>query len=527
MRFAAISAVALIAIIIAIALIARADYDVLLDKDTDPIDRRAAYDALSASETNNYRIRVTGDQLLIDRRQKGAAILELSGLDIATGEFSYDYMAQASGFGVPESQRREYHMLQIKETLNKELAASPKIQEARVEIGQPNNAGKIYQNEIAPVTASVQLITKSALTQQEVDGVVNFVANAYPELSPDNIVVTDQYFTILNGAKLEPADMTVLNQQRDYEMRVQDDMNRALNTQFLPIFGAQHFTVNTSIIVDFDEKTEEEIIFTAPNEEDMEGLVVSKRELIESATGSTPYNQGGVPGADENGWEPFYPETGENPITSSWKSNTLEANYELNQLLRSLKEAKGKIVSLTASVAVDLNLYKDEDGEINFDQRQSEQHVRSLVAGVIGLKPGDNVNINVAFTPFFDVEKQQRMIEDARGAARMQEIFTLIRVLALYLLIGLCVALVIHRAYKFLRPPTNEDDLIDIPVIDIDDMDEYANLLKLTTAETEDIETTKSAERLKLEDFIDRSPDMVANLLRNWLSDDSASRGRH
>ncbi|MCL2083998.1 MAG: hypothetical protein FWH06_01925 [Oscillospiraceae bacterium] len=507
-RFILISGVALVGLIAALYYLARVDYVTLYDAGTPASERKAAQDALTAA---GIRTRVYGSELLVDRRREGDAMLELAALDL-TDTYNYDQIIQGSGFGVSESERRTWMLVYTEAQIDRKLSQSPKIQSARVQIAQPNNTSSLFAGEIVPVTASVHLVLIEPLTSDEVDGVVSTVAYAYPGLSMDNISVTDQHMNILNRSS--QSDITQLTQQHDFEQLLQDSFNRAVLTHLQPMFGANHVRVTSNVAVDFDDVSLEEVIFTAPNEEDMEGLVVSARSQIEKATGATP-NPGGQPGIDENGWDPIYAET--DALTgSTWSSSIQETNYEINQAVRRVQEAKGKITALTITVTVDSLIVPSED--------QNESAVRAIAAGSVGLMANDAPHINVQFVPYYNILREQEIAASIAETMRSQEFYALIKTLALYLIIGLCIVLLIHRIYRFLRPPAADDELLEMQGLD-DELDEYADLLRLTT-EPEDIEATKSPERLKLEDFIDRSPDMVANLLRNWLSDE-LPRGRH
>ncbi|GHU94154.1 flagellar M-ring protein [Clostridia bacterium] len=525
-RFIAISAVALIGIIVAAVMLTRTTY-IPLYSTIDPADVKNVQDALSGQGIK-HKLDSSGN-IVVPEQVRQQAIYNLAQAGVPSSGNNYEYLMRGSGFSVSESEKNDWRRIQsqtdIQETL---IAMNDRIDVARVEIAKPDNSNALWDSERAPVTASVTLRLNAPLSDEQVEGIIRMVAASFPELLTDNVFVTDQNMTILNPTDKEPPMIDVLMDREKIRLNYQTDLERQLTKLLVPLFGADHVVSAVNVEMGWDDDVTHEVVFT-PSVDDG-GIVVSMKELIEAATGGGS-GSGGEPGIDSNGWEDDgsdiseYPETSSDAAASSWNSTSREINYNVNQRNHDLTLAKGTVKYLSASVVVDSN-------ELAADNENSQKDIAAIVADAIGVRTdNENTNISVTIRAMSGRAGEQELRQSILDSQKRAELFELIKTLALYLVLGVCLALFIHRVYKFFKKEVLPEDLLETPqLLDFEGMDEYSDLMQLTTApgKEDTMEAAKSPERVKVEDFVDRNPEMVASLLRSWLSEEGGGRGgRH
>ena len=239
--------------------------------------------------------------------------------------------------------------------------------------------------------------------------------------------------------------------------------------------------------------------------------------LAEAVKGSGAAS--GIAGLDLNGAASTssYPEVSADP-NSVYTKVSREANYELNETRTQIEQAQGAIRDLSVAIVLDSSNSEDD----------YTGNVKNLVANAIGVDPA---RISVELLPFANIENpngnaavdqafnaQKAMLDTANSA------FTT-RLLIISATAVLIVLLIIVAAATLRKKPVvptytvNEEpgSLIDYQAGEED-------IYPAEEAPEEEVpEITKKEDTTltQLERYIDKSPDAVAQLLRNWLSDES------
>lgn len=507
LRFIAISSVALIGVIVAVVMLTRTNYAPLFSG-MDDVELSEVRDILDAG---NVRSRVIGDSILVPETQVRQWQLTLANQGYPKTGVSYEWLDRISSFGTSDSEKRMWRNVNARENLRSVILTNPAIKDASVIIVQPDNSSSIFSSEIIPNTATVSLVLHSfeIITPEQVNGIITLVSTGFENLLPENVTVVDQFSNLLNPRN--PTMIDIYAEHDEIRRQMQNGFEREILKLLVPIVGGDRVRAAVNISLDFDDKSYERMTFS-PVVGNEDGIISSLQETFERATGG---RQGGQPGADENGWdEPLYAEVGD--LGDSWEHNARTVNYEVNQLVERVNEAAGKIVNMYASITIDSNeLLADLD---------NERVIQNIVAGVLGLDRANYNRISINILPFEGSRAEREAWEEKEAERRRQELREFWTRMALITVLGICLIIIIWRVFKlFHKGPTEEEILEMQRAADMEDLDEYADLLRLAS-EDEPLEETKSPERMKIEDFVERSPDMVANLLRNWLNDEPVRR---
>ena len=513
-RFFLITGVCLVVIIVAVVMLSRTQYAVLV-RDMDPGE---AGEVMTLLESLGVKVKTEGSgTILVPEDQVDRLRMDLAAQGYPKSGYTYATLAKGAGFGATDAEKRIYERLDLQERLSTTLCrfAPDIVLDARVEIAEQNMSTAILRNDVMPTTASVVLTLASNLSDDQIAAVENLVAASVPGLKPENVYITDQTLRRLNHVPLT----NLAGVSTDYEKTaaVRDDLVRSVQQLLIPIFGADNVKVSGRVVLDFDERSTESVTFS-PVVDD-QGIDISLRTITEKARGST---DAGNVGIDANGAAPIYPET--TGGLSDYTNITQEINREVNETRENVTQARGKITDLSFAIAVNSDNLSAENS--------SAGAVRNLVAAAVGLSPDEYDRISVEFTKFDGVAAPQAMQQAAADARGAEQWINLAKTLGLYLLIAVCVLLIAGRFFKlFAKKPEKDEELeaaaMDVldkaETEDVEDDAEYGNLVKLATEPGgEEITVTKSDSRQRVEDFIDKNPDAVANLLRNWLSEETA-----
>lgn len=194
---------------------------------------------------------------------------------------------------------------------------------------------------------------------------------------------------------------------------------------------------------------------------------------------------GGTPGVEENPPEYVMPEDG----SERYDKVSRVINYELNEINKEIRKAPGEVEAVT--VAVLINQDALIDGNLTADK---EREIADLIYAATGL---DTRQVEV---------KSERFRSEELGVAEGEKGMNW---LALILALVGGLSIVGYVAYR--RKKDRELEELE------SELDEET----LIEAEIEDLEfeTEESKMKSQIENFVDKKPDAVAQLLRTWLNE--------
>ena len=430
---------------------------------------------------------------------------------IGTPGLSYDLFSEAAGFGVSSEHAKKTYDFVLGDHIATMLMQSPRIQNAIVLATSGETSPFRIQTNVRRPTASVKLtLSGGSLSQQEAQSVAETVKSAIPGIEYDDISITD---TDLNTYKVGDSALdfdTMYTQRMAYENRLMEQARSATEQLLAPIYDMSNLRVQPTVRLNFDNIVISQVEFAPPIPGSEEGLVRSMEELYEMSRRWDAAE--GVPGTDSNAMgSAQYPWGNPDERTDYWR-NVISRNYDLNETRTAIDVAQGKIDEF--SIGILLN------SEIEEIDEEYTAELTDLISKGIGIAPG---NISIQYLPFNFIDTTFQDALAAREAELARERMNrLIEQLLMYgtiLLLAVMVIMLTRTVLKTFRPPPEPEEVLvaagaggmDI-IIGDDDTAEKA---------FEDLElTTKSAGLEQIERFIDKDAATVAQLLRNWLSDE-------
>ncbi|NLT97461.1 MAG: flagellar M-ring protein FliF [Christensenellaceae bacterium] len=441
--------------------------------------------------------------ILVEESQADAVRMELAAQGYPSTGISYEIFQNASGLGVTEMEKQTYYKFQLEENLRKTINKMEKIKDSVVTLDLGENSSYVLSENKSPATASVFVTLKdekSMLDSSEVKAIAELVAGSISGMSPDDVRIVDSQANLYNAGSDEDG-VTTVNTQMGLQASVQQQLQEQITNLLAPVFGEDNVLAQVNVKLNFDDTVTETVEFEPPAN-GTEGLAVSMKELVEAISSD---QQGSVAGIDANGAASEYLSALEGDDGATYYNISREANYELNQTKKQIKEAKGKIEDLSVSVALNANSEAADYAE----------EARQLVAGAIGV---DEERVTVQVLPFREktessevaeaIETQQKILSSVERAATMR----LIIIAATALVVLIILFMMVRMFVKKPEPAPSMEYVADEVIIPSAPVQEEELTL-------EDLEAEDSKMAI-LEDYINKNPESVANLLRNWLNEE-------
>jgi flagellar M-ring protein FliF len=506
-RFFVIAGASFIVIIVALVMLTRTTYVTLMSgSQVASLGTISRDEILTALADRNIAHRMDSDgAILVPEKNYSQALTQLAS-NPSTVTISLEIYKEGTGLTTNSAQQEQFRTYQLEAHIRQAICDIDGIENAFVMLAIPQGRVSILASQQPKPSASVYLRTRDGSTPNRrlVESVKAIAAFAVAGLEPVNVAVTYQ-----GGALLDPVEddyQEIFQQRFEQQDRMERHLEQGVNSLFEPIFGFDNFRLAANVLLNYDVDVSSSVEFTPSIDEN--GVVESIQTLREMAEG-TFGGIGGIAGADENGMGDMYDEVDENG-RNYWEKSTDTINYNVNEHRRTIEKAQGTIEKLTISATFNSDIFTGDPAFIN--------GIKNSIAGAIGLTSTDNVQV------LFEEFKGNKAILEDRAAWEAQQnrqaIMELIRIIALYVVIGVCIALLILKTYALMKKePTEEELLADAIAEGYDpEFDEMAALVEMATL-GEITEAPKSQFREQIENFIDKNPVAVADLLRNWLDD--------
>jgi flagellar M-ring protein FliF len=427
-------------------------------------------------------------------------------------------LPQGGGVGFEIFDRKSFGMTEFVQKLNYQRALQGElsrtisqlngVEQARIHLVIPEKS--LFKENEKPATASIVLKMKSnhSLRDNEVQGVVHLVASSIEGLDPDHVTILDSRGKILskgNGTADQTSKATTAMQetQRGYEKNTEERIQSLLDR----IVGPGKSVARVTAAFDFKqvERIEEKF--------DPESIAVRSEQRTEEKGGSTTTTTG-VPGVQTNLGKAS-PGTA---ATGGGSKNDETLNYEVSRSTAKIIEPVGALSKISVAVLVDGKYevpaaVKDgQAAKAKYTPRSPDelQKIEALVKSAVGFNPERGDQLTVQNIPFQDLGEN--------GVAETPAWWNSPFFVSLFknLLIGMgFLALVLF----VIRPLLNSLKIGRPPVLEVFEQSLEAPE-KLSAAERAQI-SMQMAEQQNLIEQAKKDPYQVAQILQNWLGEDS------
>ncbi len=439
--------------------------------------------------------------------------MRLSAEGYQSGDFDYSIFQNAAGFGTTDLEKQTYLQFQLQANLRDYIMKLERIEDCMVMLNLPKESSYVLSLNDEPASASVYVKVKGGgmLTSDEANAIAETVSKSVPGLTVENISIIDfkmHLYTV--GDQDFSGSSTGVIWQYELKNQIEEQLERQVMNLLAPVYGSASLETAVNVTLNFDNEIVESIEFSPPVEGETEGIVVSMSELYENSRTGTEGE--GVAGTDTNGVgtvEYPYGSLGENEMYSKVLK---EANYEIDKTTTQIHKAKGSIRDLSIAVLIDSEAI-DED---------YTESVKNLVAKAIGVS---EEYISVERLPFMltDSELEEQLSEQNKFIKSMQfkETLSIILKYAVIIVLILLAFIFVMSLIRAVFGKNKEEAVLvtggNIDYIAGDDEEEEHE----EEVEFKDLDFSKRSDGVvQIEKLIEKDPEAVAQLLRNWLSEE-------
>lgn len=427
--------------------------------------------------------------ILVPSELKDKIKIQMASEGLPKNGYSFMDAFNESSWSMSDYDKKERMKFALQSELASTISQIDGIKNATVYINIDDDSGFVLQDDKNETTASV-FIEKSSnksLDQQKITAIQNLVASSV-NMDPENVEIIDDEGNHLtgdsNGSDLLLTDQLVI--KNNLENKINNSIKRFLEN----VFGIGNVDVRASVAINFDSEKTTSVEFSPPVEGSDEGLIRSIEEVEEHVTGGAAE---GIPGEYENIPDDVMTEGSQETYN---KSSSI-INYELNQINQEILKAPGQVEDITVAVLINSNVLVD--GVLT---QNTERDIENLIFAATGL---NTRQVEVMAANFDSIDR------DTSTAGSILERIGDNWPVWLAVLIGLVSAggFIIYRRRK-------NKELEHIHHLQYQEDDEST-----IRAEVEDLdfEPGESEIKEKIDKFVDKNPEAVAQLLRTWLNE--------
>ena len=356
-------------------------------------DQQAVFEALKAADYKPIIDSANGQVTVpTDRYHEARIFLASKGLP-KTMPSGLDALKEQSALTTSQFMEQARYNAAMEQELARTILQIETIQTARVHLAITKPS--VFVRDRTPPKASVVVTPQSGRTVSplQVQAMVHLIASSVPLLTPDNVVIVDNFGKLMTESASELAMGLTAGQTKHKQN--QEDLYRQRVLQILsPIVGDANVRSQVNLALDFSQ-TE-----TTVEDYDTAGKGPKTRSEIISEDRNSSKEASGVPGTLSNTAPPD-PTTSSNTQATappgSDERNTIAArstrNYEIDRSVRHTKSASGDVQRLSVAVVINERAPtpqpKNDKGEDvppvpNPYTPEEIERMTQLVRGVVG-----------------------------------------------------------------------------------------------------------------------------------------------
>ncbi|WP_102692667.1 flagellar basal-body MS-ring/collar protein FliF [Rummeliibacillus pycnus] len=428
-----------------------------------------------------------------------------------SGQIDYSFFSKNAGFGMTDN---EFNVLKIA-SMQTELANLMKevkgVQDAKVMLTLPQQ-GVFVSDTQQEASASIVLNTEPGyqFTDAQIKTLYNLASKSVPNLKPENIVITNQYFEYydLNAQSTSDAGNGIASSDADKQLaikkQIERDLQRQVQTMLGQLMGIGKVAVSVTTDIDFTQEKRKEDLVEPVDKKNMAGIQISAQKISETYTGAGAA-AGGTPEAGTN-TDNFTNYQSSANGNGDYEKTQDTVNYEVNRIHRQIKESPYRIRDLGIQVLVEPPKPSDPTSLPAATQTDIKNMLNSIVRTSIDKnEAGQLTNAQLNQKVTVGVEK---LNGNTTPVVTQNAIPWWVWVIGGILLV--VIILLVFFIMRSRRRDEYEDDEYeyeDEDAIEVDDI-------------SEEKETETTLRRKQLEKMAKDKPDEFAKLLRTWISED-------
>ncbi len=353
------------------------------------------------------------------------------------------------------------------------------------------------------------------LSNKQIAGITNLVKTSWPGLKEENISIVDGY-GIPQIANAEGDYDVVLDETRKlaFKTSLENTIKEKILEMLLPVYGDEGVNVAVNMVLNFDKKVNENVDYR-PEPGGNSGVL--QHADANEASGND-VAAGGTVGVEYNA-DDTYP-TGDTDGNADWVDNEISNTYLVDTYKEQVEKAGYEIDGLSISVMI----YED------YLSDAQKQDIMRLVA-MAGTIPADEIE-NYVWVSNFPKWDDLPSAEETEPKIFLGLTFNQLIILCAVLLILIIVIFVIMAIFsgnakkkrKAFEKQVIETSGLALPEgeepVDTFTFNEAGEPVEVPSLTDDQIETKEVVIRREISEFAKYSPEIVAQLLKNWMKEE-------
>lgn len=519
--------IAYIAILVAIVLLAvilvlifnKKDYVVLFEG----LESNEASEIVTAIQDLGYEVTLrSGGTVIVPEGTENVLAMEMAMQGYPKSNLDYAFYRENIDMFTTSSQEREYARMATEERLGAIVGTLEGIQRATVTISIPEQKNTVISSLRQDATAFVvcYLNQDYKLTDKQIIGIRSLMRTGCGGLGlkDENISIVDGFgIPQIEGDEEKQIDV-VADEMRKFAFKtnMENSIKEKVLELLLPIYGDEGVSAAVNMVLNFDKKVSENTDYSA----DGNGNTgVLQHGDAENASGGTTV-EGGVVGVETNA-DDTYP-TRDTNGAGLWSEEKISNTYLVDTYKEQIEKAGYVIDGLSIGVVV----YTDYVSEAQ------KADLVNLVANAGGVAPAVAQDVvTVTNFPKFGSDIPVETVPTVIFGLTVNQLIVAAAILLILLIIIIVVLVITSRSAKNKRAEfekqileseafaglMDDGQLIDTFTMSMDG----ASPTEIPSLQDDGEETKEVAIRREITDFAKNSPEIVAQLLKNWMRDET------
>lgn len=492
----AVCAVIIIAVIVA-AVMSKPQYELLYSGGL--TDQEAAQ-IYSAVQAKGVAAKVSGTDIYVKKGTADELRMQLAEDNLPQGNISYDVYSSGNTWAETDKDKQIKQIQQVQNRLQSAIVTISGVKQAIVTIAQGNDDTYVLDTDKQPTTASVMLKLDNgfSLSKKQVSAIVQMVAHSVSGLTADNVSVTDE-----DGTPLTDSDtgLDATADQLNMQSRYESTMKAKIMPLLKKIYGEGNVDAVVNAQIDFSSVS---TVTNTPTS----GVPSSVSNSIQT-TNNTSSGASGTTGV--NGAQPTYPNSSSQTSgTYTTQSNT-STSYAIGSIQEQIQQKGGRLKNLTVSVILNTHNFAASNAD--------PTTLKQMIANALGTTIN---NVSISQLGFSTQPASTSAYGKGLSLANVSTLGLLIiagAALVISALLTLLIVLLKRRKRKKMEKAQAEI----IAQLEAQKEEEAKPEKKIVKPIKSIEDTIKESEnnsyKKQIEDFADKKPELVAQILKNWLKD--------
>ncbi len=505
-----------LAAIIITAVLNKKEYIVLY---TD-VEATEAATMVSLIEDMGYEARLSGGTISVLKGTENTIAMQLAQQEYPKSGLLYPNTTENSSmFATSEEERRGYQ-IDMQDRLSAIIKSYENIDDAVVNITDPEWKNTVIDSLRVEPTAAVTVYLDGIerLSDRQIKGITLLVKNSWPGLKEENISIVDGYGIPQIAGEESDYDI-VLRETRKlaFKTNLEKTIKDKILEMLVPVYNEDGVSVAVNMVLNFDKKVSETTDYSS---EPGTNSGVLQHGDVDRASGGTTVD-GGVVGLEGNA-DDTYP-TGDTDGGGEWSEEQISNTYLVDTYKEQVEGAGYKIDGLSIAVII----YRDYISEAE------KQDIVNLV-GRAGTVPVEEVAdyVWVSNYPKWDDIPDVGETEPKIFLGLTFDQLIIIGAVLLILIIIIFIIMAILSGNAKKKRKAFEKQVIEtsgfaLPegeeAVDTFTFNEAGEPVEVPSLTDDQIETKEVVIRREISEFAKYSPEIVAQLLKNWMKEEGDS----